>query len=38
MAAHTNAERSLLTQTRILQAARVLVKSQSWEETKIKEI
>ena len=38
MALHTNAERSLLTQTRILQAARRLVKRQSWEATKIKEI
>ena len=38
MALHTNAEGSLLTQTRILQAATRLTKRQGWEATKIKDI
>ena len=38
MALHTNAERSPLTQTRILQAATRLTKRQGWEATKIKDI
>lgn len=38
MAHHTNAERSHLTQTRILQAATRLTKRQGWEATKIKDI
>ncbi len=38
MAVHTNPERSLITQTRILHAATKLVKTQGWETTKIKDI